>query len=887
MARKISRLGLVFAVASAHFFYLTPTSSAAYSFTSHTFTNCGQTGQNGPAQATCRSNYSTTWDDTDANFTVVNGIQIWTVPYTGLFRITALGAAGSGGSGTNGTSVGGNGAQVQGDFNLIEGDKIRILVGQIGTTTNATPGDGASGSGGGGSFVISGTSGTLDTQVLLIAAGGGGGNDPGYQASVTNGLGGIHTSSGTGDGENSGGSYRGSGTGGTNLNGGSFANGGAGGYYTRGDVGIGGFGGGGATDDAATGGGGWLGGTGSVAAYSKNNGSNQSGVSASNSSNGSVTIASLGPSITTFAPTSTLTNSTSLSFNLLFSQTVTGIDSSDFTVAGTGASTCVKGTTTGSGTTYTIPLTSCSQGAVYLTIAANVGTNTSSQTGPASITNSSSATIDLTAPTISTVTAPANKTYIPSETPTFTVSFSESVTVTGSPRLTLTVGSQTRYATYLSMSDSRTALFRYTVATTATDFDTDGIALSTTLDLNSGVIADLATNALTPLTFTAPTLTSVLVAQKPGAPTIDSISATSGQLSVNFTVGTTNGSSITNYEYSTNNGTNWTTRSPAATTSPIVIAGLTNGQTYPVRIRAVNGAGSGDSSTAVSGTPTAVQVAGGSNISIAYGGSGASSTFTATGGTGVYTFTLSSTPSGVSISNAIVSVDSTTAAGIYTLNVVATDNAGTPQSGSKQITITVSKATSSIAISLPGSATNAALGASVIITATVSRAGVVNFRLGGTTISGCGAATAATTTATCSWTAAALGGVSITAIFTPTESSNFETATTTTLSITVVNGVSTVTLSLTGGVTEVPKSQTINIIAAINQIGRVTFLLDGKRIPGCFNVLASVIGNKICSWKPTTQKAVTISARLVPTNSVYNPSIANLNVQVIRRSGTR
>jgi len=485
------------------------------------------------------------------------------------------------------------------------------------------------------------------------------------------------------------------------------------------------------------------------------------------------------------------------------------------------------------------------------------------------------------------VTAPANKTYIPSETPTFTVSFSESVTVSGSPRLTLTVGSQTRYATYLSMSDSRTALFRYTVATAATDFDTDGIAVSTTLDLNSGVIADLATNALTPLTFTAPTLTSVLVAQKPGAPTIDSITATSGQLSVNFTVGTTNGSSITNYEFSTNNGSNWTTRSPAATTSPIVIAGLTNGQTYPVRIRAVNGAGSGDSSTAVSGTPTAVQVAGGSNISIAYGGSGTSSAFTATGGTGVYTFTLSSTPSGVSISNAIVSVDSTTAAGIYTLNVVATDNAGSPQSGSKQIVITVSKATSSITITLPGSATNAALGAAVIITATVPRAGAVNFLVGGSTISGCGAAVAANTTATCSWTPAALGGVSITAMFTPTDSSNYETATATTLSITVVNGVSTVTISLTGGTLTPEKSKAINIIAAVNQIGRVTFLVDGKRIPGCFNVLASVIGNKTCSWKPTIQKAVTISARLVPTNSVYNPSTANLTVQVIRRTGTR
>jgi hypothetical protein len=884
MLKLAGRVGLAITLISSSAIAVLPRASAAYTFSSHTFTTCGQTGQNGPAQSSCRSAYSTTWDDSDANFTVVSGIQIWTVPYTGLYRINAYGAVGSGGSGTNGTSSGGSGAQVQGDFNLTEGDKIRILVGQPGTTTNATSADGASGSGGGGTFVISGTTGTLDSQVLLIAAGGGGGNDPGYQASVTNGLGGLHTTAGTGDGENSGGSYRGSSFGGSSLNGGSFANGGVGGFYSRSDLGYGGFGGGGATDDSPTGGGGWVGGTGSVAASSKNNGANQSGTSAVNSGSGSVAITSLGPAITTFAPRTSITNSSDIIYDLIFSQSVTGLAAADFTKSGTGSSSCTIGTPSGSGTTYTVTLSGCSPGTVILTIAANAVANTSSQTAPTSNTAAATVTIDQTAPTISSVTAPANATYKPAETPTFTVAFSESVTVTGTPRLTLTVGSTTEYANFLSLTDSRTALFRYTVASDPLEFDIDGISLATSLDLNSGTIRDLATNALTNTSLTAPTLTSVLVAQPPAAPTIDSITATSGTLTVYFTPGATRGSTTSNYQFSNNNGGAWTTRSPVATTSPLVISGLNNGQGYQVRLRAISNAGTSDSSTVVNETPTAVAVTGDSTLTLTYGNSASTSAYSATGGTNTYTWSLGSTLTGITLSGTTVTASSSTPAGTYSQTVRATD--GNSQVGTKSLAITVNKASTSITIALPNAATNAALGGAVTITATVPRAGAVNFRLGGSTISGCGSASAATTTATCSWTPNALGSVSLTAIFTPTDTSNFETSTSTTLTITVVNGVSTVTLSLAGGTTTPPKGQTINIIAAVDQVGRITFLIDGKRIPGCFNKSAS-IGNVICSWKPAVQKAVTISARLTPTNNVYNASSSSIIVQVIRRTGTR
>jgi hypothetical protein len=89
----------------------------------------------------------------------------------------------------------------------------------------------------------------------------------------------------------------------------------------------------------------------------------------------------------------------------------------------------------------------------------------------------------------------------------------------------------------------------------------------------------------------------------PGAPTITGITSGDGQLSVAFTAGTNGGGTISNYQFSTNAGTSWTTRSPSATTSPIVISGLTNLTSYPVRIRAVNEIGSGTESASSTATP--------------------------------------------------------------------------------------------------------------------------------------------------------------------------------------------------------------------------------------------------------------------------------------------
>lgn len=79
---------------------------------------------------------------------------------------------------------------------------------------------------------------------------------------------------------------------------------------------------------------------------------------------------------------------------------------------------------------------------------------------------------------------PSSKTYSNGENIDISLDHSQIISVTGSPRLTLTIGSNTRYADYLTGDDSRTIVFRYTVQ--ADDEDLDGISLNNSIDLNGG-----------------------------------------------------------------------------------------------------------------------------------------------------------------------------------------------------------------------------------------------------------------------------------------------------------------------------------------------------------------------------------------------------------------
>ena len=99
-------------------------------------------------------------------------------------------------------------------------------------------------------------------------------------------------------------------------------------------------------------------------------------------------------------------------------------------------------------------------------------------------------------PTLTLNSAGADKAYATGDNIDVTAAFGYNVDVTGSPRIALTVGSNTRYATYNSGTGTANLKFRYTAV--AADVDSDGISIAANaLALNSGTIQDSSnTNAV-------------------------------------------------------------------------------------------------------------------------------------------------------------------------------------------------------------------------------------------------------------------------------------------------------------------------------------------------------------------------------------------------------
>ena len=294
---------------------------------SRTFNNCGKTGSIGPSQSDCNTAYASS--ALNGEVSVTSGIQYWTVPVTGTYTISAIGA--TAGNTNEPTQTVGFPSQITGDFSLNQGDLLKILVGHRGwMTVNQVRGayNYIAWGGGGGTFVTKN-----DNSILVIAGGTGSahfllasdwaGPFELQSASLTSdgNDGANNTNNGTNGGGGSSGEggdaagYSGNGTVGNNyvtyaISGmpphsipQSFLNGGAGDAYG------GGFGGaGGNTNFYGGGGGGYSGGAGarylSKSFYGggggfKNNGSNQTniligGASATDTnttmSDGSVTI---------------------------------------------------------------------------------------------------------------------------------------------------------------------------------------------------------------------------------------------------------------------------------------------------------------------------------------------------------------------------------------------------------------------------------------------------------------------------------------------------------------------------------------------------------------------------------------------------------------------
>ena len=264
-------------------FTLKAVPDALFAFTSHTFTNGGQTGRLGPTLATLtgHSDYSSAaWTSNTAYFSQVTGkqgFQLWTIPATATYRIIVKGAMGGDGDNLNVSTqkMGGYGAQVQADFAFTEGAKIVIIVGQKGTNYIY---DYRAGAGGGGTYVLAGGTNfypSSTNDIYLIAGGGAGGHA--YTGTIPRTASGDGSSNGSSSngglaastttyypGGGAGWGGFGAGSSGSYLSGGrnpeNGAAGGFSGYDSASDPTHGGFGGGGGSGAHSSGGGGGYGG---------------------------------------------------------------------------------------------------------------------------------------------------------------------------------------------------------------------------------------------------------------------------------------------------------------------------------------------------------------------------------------------------------------------------------------------------------------------------------------------------------------------------------------------------------------------------------------------------------------------------------------------------
>ena len=138
-------------------------------FTSFTFNTAGYEGNTAPTLDTFKTEYAGQDFINKGYFSLYknyNGYQRLTVPSSGMYTITAIGA--SGGRCTSRAGVGGFGGSMSARFRLSYGQLLIMLVGQKGGNGTADECGG-----GGGTFVV--TVDSRGTLTPLLVAGGGGG----------------------------------------------------------------------------------------------------------------------------------------------------------------------------------------------------------------------------------------------------------------------------------------------------------------------------------------------------------------------------------------------------------------------------------------------------------------------------------------------------------------------------------------------------------------------------------------------------------------------------------------------------------------------------------------------------------------------------------------
>ena len=212
-----------------------------------------------------------------------------------------------------------------------------------------------------------------------------------------------------------------------------------------------------------------------------------------------------------------------------------------------------------------------------------------------------------------------------------------------------------------------------------------------------------------------------------------------------------------------------------------------------------------------------------------------------------------------------------TVSGSQIFSVTMTDSRSVSVATSN-FTIAIASATTTVSIALADATPT--YGVTNRITATTSQAGTVNFKAGGTTISGCGAVIA-TSTAVCDWVPSSVGATALTAVLSPTASSTYSGSTSSALNKTVAQASqANVVLSSTSGT-----YGTDLILTATGGSGggALSYVVTSTGTAGC-----SIASGNILS--ATTPGTCTVTAtRAASTNYLVESSTAT-TVTIARRA---
>ena len=114
------------------------------------------------------------------------------------------------------------------------------------------------------------------------------------------------------------------------------------------------------------------------------------------------------------------------------------------------------------------------------------------------------------------------------------------------------------------------------------------------------------------------------------------------------------------------------------------------------------------------------------------------------------------------------------------------------------------------------------------------------------------------------------------------------------ITITVTNVVDTSSfnsLALAGSATTAAYRTAVVITANVSVASKVTFMINGKVLPGCKNKLATGSSSSFsatCTWRPSNRGTVALTAAATPTGAGISSTTSNpVSIMVDRRSGSR